>query len=517
MRALFVLLVLAVWTPPAVDGGLAVTTQSWCDNAMRIRVVPDPYPRAAALTRAKLEATLRAQGLKSLPDALEGVECVPAGGPVALPAGHLATNGNLRVTAVGARQLRVARGDTGQTLFNMTLEIGASSAKAAGFLAAQVNLVAGDPSERIYGLGQGGWTQESPGAIPGCPAGRQRVVPLARNGQTVSLQQRKFHVTIPFAVSSVGYGFVFNMPGAGVVTVGEQGMGGMAWRADAALGIDVWLTTVPAGVVGSGDLSAIYKQYADATGHAPALREEAMLFWQSRNRYKSSSIAQSVAQRYAHLKLPVGVLVIDYKNQRADGDFAPNPACYPSVRALSDGIKAKLNATTVFSFWPEAMKTSAEYALLHTSRCLINPDLGGLAIDTTVPSCRALIWEQFLRPRYYQEGVSSYWLDETDGEGTSNNTAFNDHHGYDTTLGPAAAFSNLWVGSWIRSFSEPVAAAGAVPPLVLARGVWAGGQRYGVVLWSSDIWSTFETLASQVPQGVHASMSGIPWCAPCVK
>jgi alpha-D-xyloside xylohydrolase len=42
-----------------------------------------------------------------------------------------------------------------------------------------------------------------------------------------------------------------------------------------------------------------------------------------------------------------------------------------------------------------------------------------------------------------------------------------------------------------------------VAPLLLTRGVWAGGQRYGTVLWSSDIWSSFEELASQVPQGVQ--------------
>ena len=53
--------------------------------------------------------------------------------------------------------------------------------------------------------------------------------------------------------------------------------------------------------------------------------------------------------------------------------------------------------------------------------------------------------------------------------------------------------------------------ADAEPPLALVRGVWAGGQRYGVVLWSSDIQSNFETLAAMVPQGVHASMSGIPY------
>ena len=70
--------------------------------------------------------------------------------------------------------------------------------------------------------------------------------------------------------------------------------------------------------------------------------------------------------------LPVGVLVIDYKNQVHDGDFAPNPNCYPSVRALSDGVRAKINATTVFSFWPEVKQAAAEYGPLQARGCLIN-------------------------------------------------------------------------------------------------------------------------------------------------
>ncbi len=96
--------------------------------------------------------------------------------------------------------------------------------------------------------------------------------------------------------------------------------------------------------------------------------------------------------------------------------------------------------------------------------------------------------------------------DETDGEGTAGGDGT---HGYDTSFGPAAAYSQLWIGSWLQTFTQPVAALGAVAPLALTRGVWAGGQRHGVVLWSSDIESTFETLAAMVPQGVHASMSGI--------
>ena len=49
------------------------------------------------------------------------------------------------------------------------------------------------------------------------------------------------------------------------------------------------------------------------------------------------------------------------------------------------------------------------------------------------------------------------------------------------------------------SFSQQLA---GMQPNVLTRGVWAGGARHGVVLWSSDIESTFEELTVQVPQGV---------------
>ena len=85
---------------------------------------------------------------------------------------------------------------------------------------------------------------------------------------------------------------------------------------------------------------------------------------------------------------------------------------------MSDGVRAAINATTMFSFWPEVLSSSPEYPILKDRGCLINPDLGGLAFDATKKSCRDLVWNQFLKPRYYDQGVTSYWLDETDGEGT---------------------------------------------------------------------------------------------------
>ena len=83
-----------------------------------------------------------------------------------------------------------------------------------------------------------------------------------------------------------------------------------------------------------------------------------------------------------------------------DGDFLPDPTCFPDIKALSDNIRTAINATTVFSFWPEVLKNSNEFGVLQKEGCLINSDLGGLAIDPTTDKCRDYIWTNFLKPRY---------------------------------------------------------------------------------------------------------------------
>ena len=45
----------------------------------------------------------------------------------------------------------------------------------------------------------------------------------------------------------------------------------------------------------------------------------------------------------------------------------------------------------------------------------------------------------------------------------------------------------------------------------LVRCAWLGSQRYGVVLWSGDIASTFDSLRKQLKAGLNVSLCGIPW------
>ena len=483
-----------------------LTLTPWCSNSWRVALTPAPGAHPAAdIARDALAATLLAHKLSELPAALID-ECGPGASVVPVAGGADVINGNLGARLSKDGKLSFFNVETAGVLFSA--HIGLDAGSLPPYLAASVVATAGagNSEERFFGLGQTSWTDNDDN---GCPLGQQHVVPLQRNGQTINLQQTKFHVSIPFVYSTAGYGFLYNMPGYGSAKMGAFGVGGMEWRSDAALALDFWVTGLPIGVSPkSSNPSPIYRQYADATGHAPPLRAEAMLFWQSRNRYMSATIAEAIAARYQTLNLPIGMLVVDFYNQVQDGDFNPNPLCFPSVAALTATVRASTNAGVMFSFWPEVQNTSSQYTTFLAAGCLSNADLGGLTLDTTIPSCRDLLWNRYLYPHYYAQGVTSFWLDETDGEGTAGGDGV---YGYDTSFGPAAAYSQLWVGSWLAAFARPVVTLGEVPPLILARGVWAGGARNGVVLWSSDIESTFETLTAMVPQGVHAAMSGIPW------
>ena len=349
----------------------------WCSNSFRVQILPAAgvFPDATAAS-ARLRAKLLEQGLNDLPAALTDA-CGP-GAPVIDPAaGTRLSNGNLGFSASASGLLLFENVETSKPYFSAQTSFEAGAYPP--YLSATLTTIAGNAQERFFGLGQTNWTDNDDN---GCPEGNNTIVPLQRNGQRINLQQTKFHVSIPFVYSTAGYGLLFNMPGYGFASMGELGSGGSSWQADAALALDFWITGLPAGAPTSS-ASPIYRQYADATGHAPMLREDAMLFWQSRLRYKSSAIAVQIATQYSQLELPVGVLVVDFYNQLHDGDFQPNPACFPSLSDLTSSVRSLINASVVLSIWPEVVVNSSQRAMFSAAGCLSNDDLepGAKVID----------------------------------------------------------------------------------------------------------------------------------------
>ena len=141
----------------------------------------------------------------------------------------------------------------------------------------------GQEGERFYGMGQ---YQEEEVDWKGC---------------TLNLLQRNSQVSVPFVMSSRGYGMLWHNPAVGYVTFGKNRT---TWHAESTKQMDYWITV--------GDKPAdISRNYAVATGFAPMMPEYGLGFWQCKLRYWNQEQVLNVAREYKRRNLPIDVIVID--------------------------------------------------------------------------------------------------------------------------------------------------------------------------------------------------------------
>lgn len=160
--------------------GYAIHARRWCENSLRLTLTLTSLPPSVAASRAVLARRLSDEALRELPGALIRDEC-EVGEAVELTSASPISHGNLRLSLTPAG-LHLSSVEDNRTYFtalpSLSLPYSSSS-----YLKASLRMMAGDTSERIYGLGQGNWTKDG-----SCPSGDQYIVPLERNGQIVNLR-----------------------------------------------------------------------------------------------------------------------------------------------------------------------------------------------------------------------------------------------------------------------------------------------------------------------------------------
>jgi alpha-D-xyloside xylohydrolase len=333
---------------------------------------------------------------------------------------------------------------------------------------------------------------------------------LNQKGIVLDLVQRNSEVSIPFMVSSRGYGFLWNNPAVGRVEIGATGT---RWVANSARQIDYWLT--------AGSPAEIAARYADVTGHAPVLPEWAAGFWQSKLRYRTQDELLGVAREYRRRNLPLSVIVADFFHWTQLGDWRFEPSEWPDPQAMVDELEA-MGVRLAVSVWPSVSVLSGNYLHMLKAGYFIGNERGGpfhadwpdrhaatrvpvSFYDPTSVDAREFVWAQ-LRDNYYRYGIKTFWLDACEPElkpAHADNLRL--------TIGPGPEVLNRYPADNTRTVYEGMRGAGESEVVTLTRSAWAGSQKWGAFLWSGDIPATFESLAAQVRAGLNVAVSGIPW------
>ena len=327
---------------------------------------------------------------------------------------------------------------------------------------------------------------------------------LNKKGAVLELAHRNSQASVPFMVSSRGYGFFWNNPAIGTASFGTNKT---EWYAKSTKKLDYFIT--------AGDTPAeIEAQYSLATGRTPMMPEYGLGYWQCKLRYRTQEELLAVAREHKRRGLPMDAIVIDFFHWTMQGDFKFEPLDWWDPETMVQELK-ELGIETVVSVWPTVDERSENFGKMSDMGYLVTADRGNqnhmtwmgntVFYDATHPGAQQFVWER-CKENYYRYGIRCFWLDEAEPE-----YGPYDFDNYRYYAGPALQCSNIYPVGYAKGFYDGLKDQGETEVLSLVRCAWAGSQKYGVLTWSGDICSSFRAMREQLQAGLNMGMAGIPW------
>jgi alpha-D-xyloside xylohydrolase len=306
------------------------------------------------------------------------------------------------------------------------------------------------PQEKIFGMGQ------------------YQHGFLNQKNCVLELAQRNSQASVPFALSSLGYGFLWNNPAIGKVSFGKNCT---EWTALSTKQLDYWITA-------GEEPGEILANYAAVTGTVPMMPEYGMGLWQCKLRYRTQDELLYVAREYKRRGLPIDVIVVDFFHWPMQGKYKFDPDFWPDPAAMIAELEA-MGIKLMVSVWPTIDRHSSEFAEMYEKGLLVRTERGVITTmeflgdtvfyDSTNPKAREHVWK-LVKQNYYDKGVRIFWLDEAEPE-----YAVYDFDHYRYYLGPNLQVGNIYPVKYAQGFYEGMAAAGLNMGLA------------GIPWWTTDI------------------------------
>ena len=350
-------------------------------------------------------------------------------------------------------------------------------------LAARFRAFAG---EKIHGMGQ------------------YREAGYDLKGRLLELAHVNAQTSVPFYISSRGYGFLWNDPANGTVTFAENLT---EWNFPAVQKLDYWIC--------AGDTPVqIMEKYTEVTGRASELPPSLLGLWQCKLRYRTQDEVLAVAREYHRRGIRLDVIVIDFFHWDYQGDWDFDPVYWPDPKAMVEELKS-YGTRVMVSVWPTVDKKSRNFREFDENGYLVTADRGSSVAfdfggnshfyDATNPEARKFA-AGLLKKNYGKYGIDMFWLDVAEPEYSS----------YERDLwryyaGPGQQVGNIYPRDYVRTVYDGLKADGVRDILTLVRCAWVGSPRYGALVWSGDICSSFAEMKDQIGIGINMGPAGIPY------
>ncbi|WP_114783301.1 glycoside hydrolase family 31 protein [Botryobacter ruber] len=273
------------------------------------------------------------------------------------------------------------------------------------------------------------------------------------------------------------------------------------------------------------NLDEVIRGYRELTGKAQVMPKWAMGFWQSRERYKTQDELLSVAQEFRRRQIPIDNIVLDWSYWEEDqwGSQQFDKSRFPDPEGMVKQVH-DLDMQLMISVWPKFYEGIDNYKLFDAKGLLYKKSIDegirdwigkgyvSTFYDAFNPEGRQLFWD-LLKINLQTKGIDAWWLDATEPDILSNTTIEHRKQLMNPTyLGPAEKYFNAYPLMNAKAIYE--GQRRDFPDkrvFILTRSAFGGLQRYGAAIWSGDIAATFEELGRQIPAGLNASLSGIPY------
>jgi oligosaccharide 4-alpha-D-glucosyltransferase len=357
--------------------------------------------------------------------------------------------------------------------------------------------------------------------------GGGRALPVSRRGKAFPLNNNPWYgygvgadhlnFSVPFFISSAGYGLFFDNPSKGYADLGKKDPSNMEVSFTGGA-LNVY-------IIEGKTTEDILKKYHELTGTQEMPPKWAFGLFMSRFGYRSEKQVTDIAKEMDKKGFPYDAVIFDLfwfgdsiKSTMGNLSWV-NKKAWPNPEKMIRNF-AKKDKKTILITEPYVLKTSLNYdvaspyfALDKTDQPYVLKDFyfgnGGL-IDIFRPESG-----QWFLSKYEEQikmGVSGWWGDLGEPERHPEDMLHQISVGGKITKVPSTHVHNLYGHEWTKMLYRHYAKNYPRYKLFsLNRAGFAGSQRYGIIPWTGDVSRSWDGFRAQIPLLTGMALSGIPY------